>query len=366
LLAKRRFFCPMKRSPGEQVRGAVGDLLCRLRESIPYQRVPFWKGQLISVLCVLGGAVIRWPIDPILVDAVPFITFFPDVLVSSVWGGTRSGLSALVLTIIVAGVGWMDPDGGLGLAIVSGASVAAFAVFGGTVVLVAELLRSALKDLANSEERSHLLAAEMKHRVKNALAIASAISRQTARNVNSVAEYQAVLEGRLNALALAQDLASKETTDATDLSELARQVCVPFDLSRFGIAGPPFQLAQDLVPMMALLIHELATNATKYGGLSTPAGRVRIEWVREATTLLLDWQELDGPPVREPSHSGFGARLIQSAFAPDRAKVTLEYCPGGLRCRISIETPPTAVAQARDSFGETGRLPRAPVSKQLS
>jgi two-component sensor histidine kinase len=348
------------------VRRAFGDLLGRLRQSIPYQRVPFWKGQLIAVLCVLAGAIIRWPLDPILIDAVPFITFFPAVLVSSVWGGTRSGLTALVLTIIVAGVGWIDPDGGLGLTILSGASVAAFAVFGGSVVLVAELLRSALKDLAKSEERANLLAAEMKHRVKNAFAIASAVSRQTSRNVDSVAEYRAALESRLNALAQAQELASKEAMDATDLSEVVGQICAPFDLSRFGIAGPPFQLAHDLVPMMALLIHELATNAAKYGALSAPAGRVRIEWVRASSTLLVDWQEMDGPPVSAPSRSGFGARLIQSAFAPERAKVTLEYCPDGLRCRISIETPPTAVAEATDSFVETGLSPAAPVSKQLT
>ena len=144
------------------MRRALGDLLGRLRQSIPYQRVPFWQGQLIAVLCVFAGATIRWPLDPILVDAVPFITFFPAVLVSSVWGGTRSGLTALVLTIIIAGVGWIEPEGGLGLTIMSGASVAAFAVFGGSVVLVAELLRSALKDLAKSEERASLLAAEMK------------------------------------------------------------------------------------------------------------------------------------------------------------------------------------------------------------
>ncbi len=104
----------MKRSPGEQVRRAFGGLLGRLRQSIPYRRVPFWKGQLIAVLCVLGGAIVRWPLDPILVDAVPFITFFPAVLVSSVWGGTRSGLTALVLTIIVAGVGWIGRGAGSG------------------------------------------------------------------------------------------------------------------------------------------------------------------------------------------------------------------------------------------------------------
>jgi hypothetical protein len=80
----------MRRHPGEQVR-AFGDLLGRLRQSIPYRRVPFWKGQLIAILCVLGGAIIRWPFDPILIDAVPFITFFPAVLVSSVWDARAPG-----------------------------------------------------------------------------------------------------------------------------------------------------------------------------------------------------------------------------------------------------------------------------------
>jgi two-component sensor histidine kinase len=170
----------------------------------------------------------------------------------------------------------------------------------------------------------------------------------------------------LNALALAQELASREATDATDISELVKQICAPFDLSRFGIAGPPFHLAHDLVPMMALLIHELATNAAKYGALSAPADRVRIEWVQEAATLLVDWHEMDGPPISAPSRSGFGARLMQSAFAPERAKVTLEYCPGGLRCRISIEIPPTTVAQGTDSIVEACLPPRAPAWKQLT
>jgi len=318
-------------------RGSSEDLMDRLRRSIPYQRVPLWKGQLIAVACVLGGALVRWPLESFLLVDVPFITYFPAVLVSAVWGGTRAGMTSLLLAIMVAGFRWFEPAGEWGQAATSGASLAAFAVFGGAVVFVAEVLRGSLKELAASEERSRLLASEMGHRVKNALAIATAISRQTARTVGSVAEYRAALEGRFSALALAQDLATIDVSQAADLSDLFRRVLAPFDAGRCDISGAPFRLAQDLTSMMALLIHELATNATKYGALSVAGGRVRIAWFLETGMLVVDWQELGGPEVTEPSRAGFGARLMQSAFPKDRATVTVDYRPDGLRCRISVE-----------------------------
>jgi len=94
----------------------------------------------------------------------------------------------------------------------------------------------------------------------------------------------------------------------------------------------------------ALLLHELATNATKYGALSVPAGRVSISWWQEPGAVHFDWTEIGGPAVTPPARRGFGSRLLASAFPEDQAAVTIDYRADGVRCRISLIVPPEMVA----------------------
>ena len=317
-------------------------LRTRIRATIPHQGVPFWRGQVIALACVLAAAVLRWPLDPLLAGQLPFVTFFPAVLLASIWGGSWAGVTAVALTLVTAGASWGGNQLGLRFEVLPAASLVAFVLFGGVVVLLSDLLRAAFRDLARSEREAQLLASEMRHRVKNALAMAMALSRQTARGATSVPEYQALLEGRLDALAHAPEYAPGINLDPPPLPTLIGQVLEPFDLQRFERSGPPLPLPPHLGGTFALVLHELATNATKHGALSVPMGTVSLTWHQDAGSIILDWIERGGPAVSRPVRLGFGSRLLTSAFAGDQATVALDYHIEGVRCRITLVAPPEA------------------------
>jgi two-component sensor histidine kinase len=296
--------------------------------------VPFWRGQAIAGACVVAAAVLRWSLDPLLAGQLPFVTFFPAVLLASIWGGTWAGVTAVALTLAVAGTSWGGLAAGLRFEVLPAASLIAFIAFGGVVVFLSDLLRATLKDLARSERQAKLLASEMRHRVKNALAMASAVSRQTARTATSVPEYQALLEGRLDALAHAPEYGSER--DPPELRVLLAQVLDPFGLHRFERSGPALTFPAQAGGTLALVLHELATNATKHGALSLPTGRISLTWRQDPGKICIDWTERGGPEVAPPVRRGFGSRLLATGFPEDQASVVLEYHPEGVRCRIVL------------------------------
>jgi two-component sensor histidine kinase len=301
--------------------------------------VPFWRGQAIAGACVVAAAVLRWPLDPLLAGQLPFVTFFPAVLLASIWGGTWAGVTAVALTLAIAGTSWGGLATGLRFEVLPGASLIAFIAFGGMVVFLSDLLRATLKDLARSERQAQLLASEMRHRVKNALAMASAASRQTAHTATSVEEYQALLEGRLEALAHAPEYGSER--DPPELPVLLAQVLDPFGPHRFERSGPALTFPPHAGGTLALLLHELATNATKHGALSMPTGRVSLTWRQDPGAIRINWIERGGPSVAPPARRGFGSRLLATAFPEDQARVVLDYHPEGVRCQIVlVVTPP--------------------------
>jgi len=328
----------------------------RIRATIPHRGVPFWRAQALTLACVLTAAVLRWPLGPLLGGQIPFVTFFPAVLLASIWGGSWAGVTAVALNLVTAGASWGGNQFGLRFEILPTASLVAFVIFGGVVVLLTDLLRAALKDLARSERQAQLLASEMRHRVKNALAMAKALSRQTARGATSVLEYQALLEGRLDALAHAPEYAPRIDLDPPPLPILIGQVLEPFDLQRFERSGPPLPLPPHLGGTFALVLHELATNATKHGA-SIHAHRYGLSDLASGCgSIIVDWVERGGPAVSGPVRLGFGSRLLTSAFPDNQAIVALDYQVEGVRCRITLVAPPVAGAE-KAAAGKTTTKP---------
>ncbi|GLK54880.1 PAS domain S-box-containing protein [Methylopila capsulata] len=189
---------------------------------------------------------------------------------------------------------------------------------------------TALKD---SEERHKLLAAELNHRIKNLLTLVQAIVGQTLRAGGDAARaFHAQISERLVALAKAQDSLMKTTSAEADLDALARSVLMPHGLEeRVRVEGPPVRLADRAAMAFALAVHELATNATKYGALSTESGRVEITWRFEDGLLRFEWRESGGPPVSPPTRRGFGSHVIEralSGYLSGEAKI--DYRPEGV------------------------------------
>jgi two-component sensor histidine kinase len=204
----------------------------------------------------------------------------------------------------------------------------------GRIVGASKIARD-ITDRRRAEERQQLLLREMKHRVKNTLATVQAIAGQTLHGVSG--EDQSAFAARLAALASAHDLLTTESWDSAPIRDTVVGALEPFeDLSepRFEIEGSEdVRLDADTSLMLAMVLHELATNAVKYGALSARGGRVRVSWSGSPSAgAQLVWQESGGPQVKAPARKGFGSRLVERAFGG----ATFDYAPGGLICTLKI------------------------------
>ena len=194
-----------------------------------------------------------------------------------------------------------------------------------------------------AEERQNLLINELNHRVKNTLAIVQAIATQTLRTRAPLAEAREAFENRLVTLARAHDVLTRENWEGADLSRLVAEAIAvhePAGAPRFHVDGPHVRLSPQMALSLALALHELATNATKYGALSNDAGSIAVTWAitrEDGTRLLrLEWREQGGPPVLAPTRKGFGTRLIERGLGADiRGHVHLDYNPAGVACVVT-------------------------------
>ena len=199
-----------------------------------------------------------------------------------------------------------------------------------------------------AEAERELLIAELNHRVKNTLSIVQGIAHQTFRDDDPTQDARKAFEGRLVALALAHNLLTEANWGPASLQEIARVVLNVGGESagRVKLSGPAILLLPKDALSIAMALHELCTNAMKYGALSNDSGRVSVEWRRAAglePRLELIWRESDGPPVAPPQRRGFGSRLLERALAYDlMGEVSVAYDPAGVVCRITAPLPKIA------------------------
>jgi two-component sensor histidine kinase len=211
-----------------------------------------------------------------------------------------------------------------------------------------------------AEEQRHLLINELNHRVKNTLATVQSIARQSLRGATSMAEAREALSDRVVALAKAHDLLTRESWEGAELQEIVLGVVNAHGgRERFAVNGPPVWLTPTLCLSLALALHELATNAMKYGALSAEGGSVAIDWeVMEPlgeARLRLRWIERGGPRVEPPTRRGFGSRLIERSLAAEiGGTVTLEYPPDGIVCVMETLLHRRPPEMGQDSGPRTG------------
>ena len=187
-----------------------------------------------------------------------------------------------------------------------------------------------------------LLMDELVHRVKNTLAVVQAIMTQTLRTADSLDEARRSFSTRMAALAQAYDLLLRRTVGSADVREIADGVAAVHDGShgRIRILGPAVHLNSNATLALTLMLHELATNAAKYGALSSEGGQVEIEWGiiggADGDHFSLRWSEHGGPPVAPPARKGFGSRLIERAFTGEfGGQVNVSYEPTGFVCTLA-------------------------------
>jgi len=211
-----------------------------------------------------------------------------------------------------------------------------------------------ITDRKEAEERQNLLAREVDHRAKNALALVQSIVRLT--RTNSVDSYVAAVEGRIKALSRAHTVLSLSRWQGADLGGLVEEELAPYrtgDASMVSIQGPQILLQPATAQTLALALHELATNAAKYGALSSIAGRVKVSWDVGENGLEFRWSENGGPETERPAAPGFGTRIIMASIERQLAgSVKFEWRSEGLRCTFSVprsklETPERLVKARR-------------------
>jgi two-component sensor histidine kinase len=200
-------------------------------------------------------------------------------------------------------------------------------------------------DLRSAEESRELLINELNHRVKNTLAIVQAVAAQTLKDADLPARRD--FEQRLLTLSSVHSLLTDENWGSAELHDVVRASLRPHligDRVRLDFSGPSLRLKPKCAVAVSMALHELGTNALKYGALSTDAGTVALDWTADGGRFQLVWCESGGPAVRPPSRSGFGTRMIQRGLSAElRGEVRIDYRPAGVVC--TIDSPLEAIRE---------------------
>lgn len=219
---------------------------------------------------------------------------------------------------------------------------------------VSSELRQREAERAGAAARQQVMINELNHRVKNTLATVQSLARQSLGKADPEGRREAFIE-RLVALSHAHDLLTRRVWENAELSEVVAQTLEPYE-GRALISGPSVSLSPNAAVTLSMVFHELATNAAKYGALSSPAGLVNVDWRLDAATsnLVLTWSEQGGPPVVAPKHAGFGSRLITTSIKTEFAgKAAVDYGPDGVRCVLRLPLS-DRIGMARPVTAQTG------------
>jgi PAS domain S-box-containing protein len=199
----------------------------------------------------------------------------------------------------------------------------------------------------NAESQRDLLVAELNHRVKNTLATVQSLALQTLRNTERSADARELFDARLAALSRTHDVLTNQSLEGADLREIVARALEPFqaEARRISVEGSALHLSARQALALSMALHELATNAAKYGALSSESGTVQLVWTVLAEggqrKLQLLWAEAGGPAVHPPARKGFGSRLIERGLASElNGDVTLEFLLEGVVCTICFPVQP--------------------------
>lgn len=193
-----------------------------------------------------------------------------------------------------------------------------------------------LTERKNSEQTQRLLLDELNHRVKNTLATVQEISWQTLQTARDLPTAREALDRRIRSMAQAHDLLTSRAWTGANLMDVVTRTLEAFPPAQVELSGRPVELPPKHALALSMALHELATNATKYGALSQTEGRVTVQWRMQDEVLQLVWQESCGPAVVAPTRKGFGSRLLEDLLVRDLGGETkLSYDPAGVRCTIT-------------------------------
>lgn len=294
-----------------------------------------------AAFCIALSTAARWCLSLIRPD-VFFTPYFPAVFFAAAFGGARIGIA----TALVGGLLGVILD--FGEASVDPARFALLLIFWGACGLtiwgvehyrsIASDQRGIAKRLIREEEYRKLLVDELQHRLKNKLSTIHAVLHQV---LHDQPQIWASIDHRIRALSATDDLIAKVDGSGCDIKDLLLSELGPYGHVRFTLNGDPLFLPAKLAVSLALVFHELATNAAKYGAFSSTQGMLQVSWSVTDDRLNITWDETEGPPVGPIGEAGFGTRLLKSALRAFDGKTETTFLRTGVHCTMQCRIPPS-------------------------
>jgi two-component sensor histidine kinase len=308
-------------------------------QGISQPSLPFSIG--FAILCLALATLGRLGLAQIRPD-VFFTPYFPAVVIATVFGGIRIGvLTAIASGALGVGINFGDTEA-------DSARIALLVIFWavcGVAIWGVEHYRSIAaqqqeisKRLIQEEQYRKLVVDELQHRLKNKLSTMHAVLHQV---LHDQPQVWATIDHRIRALSATDDLIAKVDGRGCDIRDLLRSELGPYGHVRFNLNGDALFLPDKLAVSLALMFHELATNAGKYGAFSSAKGFLQVSWTVDDDRLNIVWDEAEGPPVEVIGKPGFGTKLLNSALLAFNGKTEIRFLKTGIHCTMQCRIPPS-------------------------
>lgn len=292
-----------------------------------------------ALLCLAASTLARFGLSQIRPD-IFFTPYIPAVFlataVGGLWVGVFAALAGGTLGIFLSfGAGGADSARFALLSIFW--LVCALTIWGiEHYRAIAAQQRQISRRLIQEEEYRKLIVSELQHRLKNKLSVIHAVLHQV---LDKEPKIWRGVDSRLRALASADDLIARVDGSGCDIKDLLLSELEPYGHVRFTLNGDPLFLPAKLAVSLALIFHELATNAGKYGAFSSPRGLLQVSWTLSDDRLNVTWDETEGPPVEQIDSPGFGTKLLKSALTPFDGKTEVSFLKTGVHCAMQCRIP---------------------------
>jgi two-component sensor histidine kinase len=307
-----------------------------------------------AVACVGIATAVRIGLGRISPDSAVFAPYYSATLVAALVGGAESGTLAAALGAIAAYYLFVPEDWSLApFRLEQLVSLVLYGTSSVVIIWAAQSYRGLLQRLRATEATRDLLNRELVHRIKNLLANVQGIVGQSLVDQKILRN---AINARITALGATNDLLVQSNWHSASLKEIIIHEFAPYDLSRFHLHGGDVNCPSALAVFLALVFHELTTNAVKYGALSTPDGRIDIAWTHVSGQLTLEWVESGGPELTAPTREGFGTTLLRSGARQFQGAVDCRFERAGLRCKLSLFVPKDPEREIVDLAAPSPRL----------
>ena len=297
------------------------------REGLPANSL---EAYVFAAICLATATVVRYGLDWIEGDVLPFVSYFPAIVLTSLISGFGPGMFVAIASTIVrlwtsvpaTGADWVN--------------AIFYLLCCASTVWMVHSYRGTLYRLQDSERQIRTLMNELQHRRRNTLAVVQAIISKTLQANSAEAKK---INARIGAWLAADQFLTGSDTQSADIKDVLSTALRPYDCQNIALLGPSIALPPDLVRALALVFHELATNAVKYGALSTPAASLSISWRKVGDAVQIAWVEKGVLLAETPTRTGFGTFIFSCLLSKYGGTVATEFRPDGVKCAICFDLP---------------------------